>query len=288
MASHLERLVYLNGDYMRGGEAQVSIFDRGLLFADAVYEGLGIRNGRIIDFEKHMARLRRSLGELNIPEPLTTDELQQVFATLIAENQISEGFLYLHITRGEADRDYVYQDNMRANIFAFVQPPEGGDENGKAKGVTMRSHPDLRWKRRDIKTSNLLGQVLAKHAAADAGDYEALLVDENGIVTEGGATSFFIVKDNQLLVRPLTNEILNGITRQSMLQVAADMDVEIVETTFTLQQAYEADESFLTGASSYIQPVVAIDGRKIGGGSPGRFTLALLQAYLKQCDSGGT
>ena len=284
MASHLERLVYLNGDYVRGGEAKISIFDRGLLFADAVYEGLGIRNGRIIDLEKHMGRLRRSLGELNIPEPLSKDELQDVFATLIAENQISEGFLYLHITRGEADRDYVYRDNLRANVFAFVQPPEHPGK--QVKGVTMRSHPDLRWKRRDIKTSNLLGQVMAKNAADDTGDYEALLVDENGIVTEGGATSFFIVKDRQLFVRPVTNEILHGITRQSMLQVAAELDLEIVETTFSLQQAYEADEAFLTGASSYVQPVLAIDGKDIGGGSPGQVTLALLQAYLKQCDSG--
>ena len=286
MASHLERLVYLNGEYMHGGEAKVSIFDRGLLFADAVYEGLGIRNGRIIDFEKHMARLKRSLGELNIPEPLSKDELQRVFSTLITKNQMSEGFIYLHITRGEADRDYVYQGNTRANVFAFVQPPEGGGASGELKGVSMRSHPDLRWKRRDIKTSNLLGQVMAKNAADDAGDYEALMVDEDGIVTEGGATSFFIVKDKQLFVRPVTNEILHGITRQSMLQVAALMDIEIVETTFTLEQAYAADEAFLTGAASYIQPVVAIDGKEIGGGSPGQVTLALLQVYLKHCDSG--
>lgn len=286
MASHLKRIVYLNGEFIPGGEATVSIFDRGLLFADAVYEGLGVRNGRIIDFEMHMARLRRSLGELDIPEPNSEEGFRTILETLIEANRMRVGFLYLHVTRGEADRNYLYDGRLKPNVFAFVQPGEEKAEKLSREGVAMRSHPDLRWKRRDIKTSNLLGQVMAKNSADRADAYEALMVDDEGQVTEGGATSFFMIKDDVVYVRPATNEILNGVTRRAMLKIAEQEKLRLIGDRYTLQQVFDADEAFITGASNHIQPVVEVDGRKIGNGKPGPVTLRLQKLYLKLCDAG--
>ena len=281
MASHLERIVYLNGAFVAGKDAQISIFDRGLLFADAVYEGLGVMNGHVVDFDMHMNRLERSLGELNIPAPLERMGILEILNTLIEKNEMQEGFVYFHITRGEADRDYVYSDALKPNVFAFMQACDATQSDVEAIGVKMTSHPDLRWKRRDIKTSNLLGQVIAKQAADDAGSYEALLVDDAGFVTEGASTSFFIVVGGVLVVRPVTNEILHGITRRAMLNVVAEKNLEMEERRFTLEEALKADEAFLTGASSAIEPVIEIDGNIIGSGKPGVITLALRQRYLE-------
>ncbi|MEM7068511.1 MAG: D-amino acid aminotransferase [Pseudomonadota bacterium] len=280
VAPHLERTVYLNGEFLPGKEANISIFDRGLLFADAVYEGLGVRNGRIIDFDNHMKRLRRSLGELAIPEPKSEVEFAAILQKLISINGMEEGFLYLHITRGTGDRDYLHSEELKPTVFAFTQPGKDNSEKMDTIGVTMISHLDLRWKRRDIKTSNLLGQVIAKNAADRAGGYEALMVDDEGFVTEGGATSFFMIKGRKIFARPVTNEILHGITRQAMLKVAGEEEMEVTEQVYSLQDAYDADEAFITGASSYIQPVVRIDDRDIGDGKPGEITLKLRAAYL--------
>ncbi len=275
----MNRTVYINGAFLPEDQATVPIFDRGLLFADAVYEGLGVLDGQIIDFLRHMRRLRRSLGELVIPEPLGQEDFFAILMELIRRNGIGEGFLYLHVTRGVADRDYLYPEGLKPTVFALTQESHGAAD-APPQGITMQSTPDLRWQRRDIKTSNLLGQVLAKRAADAAGADEALMVGPDGFVTEGGATSFFIVKDRSIIARPVTNEILHGVTRQSMLAVAQAEDLRIQERRITLAEACEADEAFLTGASSYVEPVISIDGRKIGGGTPGDVTLKLRTHYL--------
>ena len=178
------------------------------------------------------------------------------------------------------NRDYVYPSDLTPTVFAFTQTHEKPDADAAPQGMSMRSHPDLRWKRRDIKTSNLLGQVIAKTHAAQAGDYEALMIDDEGHITEGGATSFFIVKDKTLIARPVSNDILHGITRQSMLKVAEEMDYAVELRKITLAEALAADEAFLTGASSYVQPVTRIDDQPIGTGQPGAYTLKLRAAYL--------
>lgn len=281
MATHLTQTVYLNGSYMPGGEAKLSIFDRGLLFADAVYEGLGVLDGKVIDFDMHMGRLQASMAKLNFLVPLGPEGILEICNHLITENKLAEGFIYLHITRGEADRDYVYSDALKPNVFAFSQETVSGKADAPVSGVSMKSHPDLRWKRRDIKTSNLLGQVIAKTAASRAGAYEALMVDDEGYVTEGGATSFFIIRGKTLLARPVTNEILHGITRQTMLRVAGELGYAIETRRFTLEEALTADEAFLTGASSYVEPVVQVDGQPVGAGVPGDFTLRLRAVYLQ-------
>ena len=282
VASHLDRIVYLNGEFIRGSEAKLSIFDRGLLFSDAVYEGFGVLDSHIIDIDVHLGRLTRSMAELNLTPPMDSAGFTDVLTALAEKNQMTTGFIYLHITRGEADRDYVYSSLLKANVFAFVQPDESDAAKQAPKGVKMATHPDLRWKRRDIKTSNLLGQVMAKQAADNAGAYEALMIDDQGFVTEGGATSFFIVSSKCIIARPVTNEILHGVTRRAMLAVAERQALTIETRRFTLDEVFSADEAYLTGASSYIQPVIEVDGQSIGNGQPGPVTLSLRAEYLKR------
>lgn len=276
----MTRTIFLNGDFMAEDQAKISIFDRGLLFADAVYEGLGVLDGQIIDFTHHMARLCRSLGELKIAEPMDQDDFFAFLMELVRLNAVEEGFLYLHITRGVEDRDYLYGDNLKPTVFAFTQPQHFGRADDPVKAISMQSSPDLRWARRDIKTSNLLGQVLAKQVAREAGADEAVMVDSDGFVTEGGSTSFFILKDGVLRIRPMSTEILGGITRKTMLRVAGELGIKISGGRFTLADVFAADEAFQTGASSYVEPVGQVDGHAIGAGQPGPFTLKLRAAYL--------
>ena len=275
----MTQTVFLNGDYVAAEDAKLSIFDRGLLFADAVYEGFGILDGQIVDFEYHIDRLDRSLGQLSIPAPMTRDELLVMLMTLIRENAAEVGFLYLHITRGEGDRSYIYDDSYVPNMFAFIQREKFTPAEAP-KLLEIKSVPDLRWARRDIKTTNLLGQVMAKQTAYAAGADEALMVGDDGYVTEAGSSSFFFIKDRVLYVRPVSNAILHGITRQTMLRVAAEHQVQVKETFYTLDEAMAADEAFMTAASIYVAPVVKIDGQQIGDGSAGPITMALRAAYI--------
>lgn len=277
----MDRAVYLNGTFVAETEAKLPIFDRGLLFADAVYEGLGVLDGQIIDFPRHMARLRRSLSELAIDIPMTQDQIFAVLMELVKRNDLQEGFLYFHITRGSADRDYLYPAGLSPNVFAFTQRQTHQSADDAPKPLSLQSTPDLRWARRDIKTSNLLGQVLAKRAADEAGADEALMIGPDGFITECGATSFFIVTKRTIVARPVSNDILHGITRQSMLAVAEAQGLEIAQQKITLEDAYGADEAFITGASSYVDPIGKIDGRTIGSGAPGPITLALREEYLR-------
>jgi D-alanine transaminase len=274
-----ERIVYLNGDYVAESEAKLSVFDRGLLFADAVYEGFGILDGKIVDFTYHMDRLKRSLAELAIPLDFSLDEIFHILMRLIKKNSATSGFLYLHVTRGAGDRAFHYHDQYVPNVFAFTQGEKfAADLTPPA--INLLTYPDLRWARRDIKSTNLLAQVMAKHAANHAGAYEALMVDKEGFVTEAGSSSFFFTKDNALYVRPVSNEILHGITRQTMLRVAKGRDISLIERNYTLEEVMAADEALITASSIYVMPVGKIDGICIGDGKAGAFTLALREGYL--------
>ena len=276
----MTRIVYLNGEFVDEAEARIPIMDRGLLFADALYEGMGVLDGAIVDVRKHLARLRRSLGEIAMPEPHTEEEFLEILTELVRRNDVNEGFLYLHVTRGVAERAYVPAAGLTATVFGFTQLLHGAPADVEPTGLTMSSQPDLRWARRDIKTTNLLGQVLAKWGADEAGADEALLVAPDGTVTEGGAVSFFPVVDGTVLVRPSSNDILPGVTRSTLLEVLEVEGIPIDERTYTLDEALAADEAMITGASSYIEPIVAIDGQAIGDGVPGALTLRLRAAYL--------
>lgn len=276
----MERTVFLNGEFMPEGAAQLPIFDRGLLFADSVYEGFGILDSQVTDFAYHMDRLDRSLGELNMPSPMSRDDMLAAMMTLIEANGLAEGFLYLQITRGSGDRSYLYDDSYTPNIFAFTQLAKFAADSDPDP-VALATVPDIRWARRDIKTTNLLGQVMAKQAAHLAGAYEALMIAPDGDVTEAGSSSFFFIKDRELWVRPVSNDILHGITRQTMLRVAEQHQLKIREETYTLDQALAADEAFITAASIYVLPVGRIDDTEIGDGGVGPVTASLRSAYLE-------
>ena len=275
-----QRIVFLNGKFVPEAEASLPIFDRGLLFADAVYEGLGILDGQIVDFIYHMQRLEQSLAKIAIPITFTTDSMFHDMMTLIEKNAVKNGFLYLHVTRGTGDRAFHYHDAYIPNIFAFTQGEKFAADD-MPPAITLRTAPDLRWARRDIKSTNLLAQVMAKHAAHKAGDYEALMIDQDGYVTEAGSSSFFFIKDNELFIRPVTNEILHGITRQTMLRVAQQMNLKFVERIYKLDEVLQADEALITASSIYVLPVSKIDDHVIADGRGGRFTVALRKAYLE-------
>ena len=276
----MTRTVYLNGAYLPASEARISIFDRAVTFGDAIYEVAGVLDGRLVDFDHHVQRYFDSLEKLAITPPLARNEILDAFRQLIAQNHIDEGLVYLQVTRGEAERDFVWPDAITPNVFMFTQPKAAAENSAALTGITLVSAPDIRWARRDIKSVNLLGQVLAKKAAADAGAYEALLIDPDGYVTECGSSSFFIVSGELILTRPLSNEILPGVTRRAVLSLCATHGLRLVESKFDLKDVFAADEAFIIGASSYILPAVNVDGRDIGNGKPGELTRHLRHIYL--------
>lgn len=277
----MPEIVYLNGAYVAPAEAKISIFDRGLLFADAVYEVAGVHGGKLLDFDSHMLRLERSLREMGTPAPLPRDEILAVFRELVRRERVEEGLVYMQITRGSGGaREFVPPDGLTPTVFAFAQHKSAAMKDGYRTGVTVASTPDIRWRRRDIKTVGLMGGVFAKIAAEAAGAYEALM-HEDGYVTEGSGTSFYIVSDGAVITRPLSNDILHGCTRKALLGLVSEGGATLEERLFTLEEARAADEAFLTGASTYVTPVVQIDEATLGDGKPGPVTRRLQELYLE-------
>ena len=277
----MTRTVYLNGEYLPEDEARISIFDRAVLFGDAIYEVAGVLNRKLIDFEAHMQRYHRSLGELGIPAPLDKEQILGAFRKLVELNDIEEGMIYMQVTRGQADRDFVWQGELQPTVFMFTQHKLPAENKAAETGVILKSVKDIRWARRDIKSVNLLGQVLAKKAASDAGAYEALMIDTDGYITECGSTSFFMVKDDLLLTRPLNNDILSGVTRKALVALCTTHGIRLVESKFRLEDALQADEAFISCASSYLLPVVQIDDQQISDGVPGPRFRKLRDIYLE-------
>jgi D-alanine transaminase len=228
-----------------------------------------------------MQRYFNSLKKLAIESPLTQAEILQAFRRLVELNELDEGLVYMQVTRGVAERDFVWPEGIEPNVFMFTQEKTQGERDKGIQGVKLASAHDIRWARRDIKSVNLLGQVLAKKAAHDAGAYEALMIDADGFVTECGSTSFFIVRDNEILTRSLSNDILPGVTRRAIIALCKSKGFQLSETRFTLQQALDADEAFISCASSYILPVVQIDACEMSAGKPGAVTLQLREIYLE-------
>lgn len=276
----MSRTVYVNGEYLEEADARVSIFDRGFLFADGIYEVVAVMDGKLIDFPGHMSRLRRSLREIDIPEPMSEGGFLEVIRKVVSENSLEEGLVYMEVTRGTAERDFVYSADLEPTVVMFSQVKPLVENQASRDGVRLKSVPDLRWARRDIKSVGLLAQVLAKQAARDAGAYEALMI-KDGRVTEGGSSSAYIIKDGVVITHPLSNDILPGITRASLLDLVRAREISLDERPFTLEEAYAADEAFITAASTYVCPVVAIDDRSIGDGSVGPLVRKLQQVYLE-------
>jgi len=281
----MSRTVYLNGAYVPEEDAKISIFDRGFLMADGVYEVTSVIDGKLIDFDGHTARLDRSLRELDMENPISRDDLLEAHRELVRLNAIDEGLVYLQITRGAPnDRDFVFPDpdETPQTIVMFTQNKPGLAENPTAKkGIKIISIEDIRWGRRDIKTVQLLYPSMGKMMAKKQGADDAWMV-EDGAVTEGTSNNAYIVKDGKIITRALSNDILHGITRAAVLRFAQEAQMEVIERDFTIAEAQEADEAFITSASTFVMPVVEIDSQPLGTGTPGPLVTRLREIYLEE------
>ena len=280
----MSRIVYVNGEYLPEGEATVSIFDRGFLFADGVYEVTSVLDGKLIDFDGHAVRLERSLNELDMGHPISKEDLLDVHRELVARNGIVDGLVYLQITRGAAaDRDFAYpSEDTPQTIVLFTQSKPGLAESPAAKtGIKVVSIEDQRWGRRDIKTVQLLYPSMGKMMAKAAGCDDAWMVEDDA-VTEGTSNNAYIVKNGVIVTRQLSNDILHGITRAAVLRFAAEAQMKVEERPFTIDEAQAADEAFITSASTFVMPVVEIDGTPLGSGTPGPVATRLREIYLEE------
>jgi D-alanine transaminase len=277
----MSRIVYVNGQYFPESEGKISIFDRGFLFADGVYEVTPIVNGKVVDYDAHAERLDRSLNELRIAWPCSKDELRTMHVELIKRNTLNEGLVYLQVTRGVADRMFNFPKNITSTLIAFTMPMVLVDNDNARTGVKVITTPDIRWLRRDIKSVMLLAPVLGKQEAYEKGANEAWMV-EDGFVTEGTSSNAYIVVGNKVITRPLSNRILAGCTRRALMRLSKDHGIEIEERLFTPEEAYSADEAFLTSASQFVMPIVEIDGKRIGGGQPGPVSRKLRELFLEE------
>ena len=279
------RTVYVNGEYVDETEAKVSIFDRGFLMADGVYEVTSVLGGKLIDFDGHVARLERSLAALDMAAPADREELLAIHRELVARNDLVDGLVYLQVTRGApGDRDFAFPDpeETLSTLVLFTQSKPGLAESPQAKtGIRVITIDDIRWGRRDIKTVQLLYPSMGKMMAKKAGADDAWMV-EDGFVTEGTSNNAYIVTGNKIVTRALSNDILHGITRAAVLRCAREAQMEVEERNFTVAEAQAADEAFITSASSFVMPVVEIDGAALGDGKPGRVAARLREIYLDE------
>lgn len=284
------RTVYVNGEYLPENQAKVSIFDRGFLMADGVYEVTSVLDGKLIDFAGHAKRLERSLNELDMPHPEALPDLLDIHRELVRLNDITDGMIYLQITRGAPDdRDFAFPDpaTTKPTVVLFTQNKPGlADSPVAKKGIKVISIADERWGRRDIKTVQLLYPSMGKMMAKAAGVDDAWMV-EDGAVTEGTSNNAYIVKGNTIITRNLGHEILHGITRAAVLRFAREAQMQVEERSFTIAEAQDADEAFITSASTFVMPVVEIDGSAIGTGAPGPIAARLREIYLDESRKAG-
>ena len=280
----MTRTVYVNGDYLPEDQATISIFDRGFLMADGVYEVVSVLDGKLLDFDGHLVRLKRSLSELAMDNPLADDDYLAAFRALVDKNAITDGMIYLQVTRGNpGDRDFAYPPaGTRPTVVMFTQSKPGLADAPAAKtGWKVISVEDQRWARRDIKTVQLLFPSIAKMEAKARGVDDAWMV-EDGKVTEGTSNNAYIVKNGTIVTRALSNDILHGITRAAVLRFATEAQMQVEERSFSIKEAQGADEAFVTSASAFVMPVVEIDGAAIGTGQVGPVATRLREIYLEE------
>lgn len=277
------RQVYISGQFVPEADARVSVFDRGFLFADGVYEVTLVLGGKLIDFAGHIERLRRSLQELDMPFAMSDDELLAVHRALVEKNDLNEGLIYLQVTRGAADRDFTFPPEGTPNtVVLFTQKKSVLDSPLAARGQKVVTIDDLRWGRCDIKTVQLLFPSMAKMQAQKQGADDAWLVRE-GQVMEGSSNNAFIVtQDGTIITRDLSNSILHGITRKAVLECAHDLQLKVEERAFSIAEAEAAKEAFSTSASGLVNPVVKINDSTIGDGTPGPIAKRLRQIYIER------
>jgi D-alanine transaminase len=275
----MDGIVFLNGEYLKADEAKVSVFDRGYMFGDGVYEVVPVVNYTVLDKEPFLERFDRSLSELDLAWPMSKDEFLIMIDELVKKNDIKEGGVYMQVTRGVAPRDFSYPKDTPTTCTAFAFKKEVINNPLAKSGIKVVTVEDIRWKRRDVKSIALLGQCVAKEEAKRKGAYEGWMV-EDGFVTEGTSSSAYIVKDNVIITRPLSNSILPGIRRKLLIEIAKEHDVLIEERLFTPQEALDADEAFLSSATTFVLPIVEIDGRAIGNGKPGPVYEKMRKMYI--------
>lgn len=281
----MSRIAYVNGRYVPQGEAAVHVEDRGYQFADGVYEVCAVFEGLLLDELSHLDRLARSLSELKIAAPVTRKALQLILREVVARNRLEHGILYFQITRGVARRDHAFPpSDVPASLVVTAKSHDIDEIEERARvGVAVATVPDNRWKRCDIKSIALLPNVLAKQQARGAGAYEAWFVDERGRVTEGSSANAWIVNSRgDLVTRGIDHRILSGITRAAVMGFAARHGLEVIERSFSVDEAKKAREAFITSATAFVTPVVKLDDHPIGNGRPGRLALSLRARYLRE------
>lgn len=276
----MSRIVYLNGQWLPEDEAKVSIFDRGYTFADAIYEVTAVIGGKLLDYPGHTARLARSLEAIGIPMPVGENELLDLHHEIVAKNGVDEGLIYLQVSRGAEDRNFLYSEDLKPTFSMFTQAFPVLANPKVESGITVVSMPDGRWVNRQIKTVQLLYSSLAKMEAKKQGADDVIFV-EDGFITEASSANFHIItKAGVLVTRHLSNALLHGITRGSVLGLAGKADLQVEERAFSVEEALDAAEAFVTSATNFVMPVVSIDGRAIGSGRPGVATLKLREIYI--------
>jgi len=276
----MSRTVYVNGAFVAEEDAKISVFDRGFLFADAVYEVSTVLDGKLVDNLAHMERLKRSLSELKMGSPVPVDDIPALMEELVTRNSLTEGMVYLQVSRGAADRDFTFPADEKPSLVMFTQEKSVAVTPKSESGISVVAMPDLRWSRRDIKTTQLLAQSIAKQEAANQGADDAWMV-EDGFVTEGSSNNAFIITaDGTIITRQLSNSILHGITRRVVLEIADAEGLSVEQRPFTIQEAQGAAEAFSTSASSFVMPVTSIDGKTISQGVPGPITRKLRERYI--------
>ena len=284
----MSRIAYVNGRYVPHGEAAVHIEDRGYQFSDGVYEVFAVHAGKLIGEKGHLDRLGHSLRELRIEWPMAPAPMMVVVREIVRRNHVTDGLVYLQITRGAARRDHPFPDQAESALVVTARKMQALDKEALSKGVAVITIPDLRWQRRDIKSISLLPNVLGKQQAREAGAFEAWQVDADGFVTEGTSTNAWIVtKDGELVTRNAGHAILNGVTRLALLEAAAEAGLSFAERPFTQAEALEAKEAFITSSTSHVKAVTVIDAQTIGNGHVGEMTGRLLDLYVEFIESRG-
>ncbi len=281
----MSRIAYVNGRYVPHRSARVHIEDRGYQFADGIYEVVAVRHGHLVDEVPHLDRLDRSLGEMRMAAPMGRAPLRHAMREVIRRNRVADGIVYLQVSRGVAPRGHAFPKGVPPALVITAKrlAPNYGQME---KGIAVVTLPDIRWKRRDIKTVNLTANVLAKQQALDAGAYDAWLVDEAGMISEGTASNAWIVtKAKELVTHTPDYRILNGITRLAVKRLAEKEGYTFAERPFSKTEALAAVEAFITGTTSWVTPVIAIDGQPVGDGKAGPFTRALQRLYEAHADA---
>ena len=279
----MSSIFHINGSLVPAEQAVIPALDRGFLFGDGVYEVIAVIDGLLLEFERHAARLARSLAEVGIRNPLPRDTLLARCRELVLRNGLREGSVYVQVTRGtDSKRDFAFPSDVEPTVMMYVSEKSLRVNPLAESGVRVASVPDMRWQRRDIKSVSLIAQVLAKQAAQAAGAFEALMVDADGVVTEGSSSSALLVDaEGRIVVRPLSREILPGCTRAAVLALAAKRGVAVEERKFTLDECRRATELVLTSALHFVLPVIELDGQPIGPGRPGPVCRELRQLYME-------